>query len=54
LEVETNEVKQTHKVEKGDTIYSIARRYGVSVESIIELNKLRDFTISLGQILKIH
>lgn len=54
LEVETNEVKQTHKVEKGDTIYSIARRYGVSVESIIELNKLKDFTISLGQILKIH
>ena len=54
LEVETNEVKQTHKVEKGDTIYSIARRYGVSVESIKELNKLKDFTISLGQILKIH
>ena len=39
-----------HKVEAGETIYSIARLYNVSVTSLGKLNKLdAEFTIYLGQ-----
>ena len=39
-----------HKVEAGETIYSIARLYNVSVTSLAKLNKLdAEFTIYLGQ-----
>tara|TARA_B100001057_G_C22809800_1_gene934962 strand:+ start:81 stop:1136 length:1056 start_codon:yes stop_codon:yes gene_type:complete len=41
-----------HKVEAGETIYSIARLYNVSVTSLAKLNKLdAEFTIYLGQTL---
>ena len=39
-----------HKVETGETIYSIAQLYNVSVTSLAKLNKLdAEFTIYLGQ-----
>ena len=41
-----------HKVEAGETIYSIARLYNVSVTSLAKLNTLdAEFTIYLGQTL---
>ncbi len=43
----------THQVQKGDTLYSISRRYYTSVEEIMRLNKLNDSTISIGQELMI-
>ena len=43
----------THQVKKGDTLYSISRRYYTSVEEIMRLNKLNDSTISVGQKLMI-
>jgi membrane-bound lytic murein transglycosylase D len=43
----------THRVEKGDTLYSIAHRYGQNVRSVMELNGLSTYTISVGQPLKI-
>lgn len=33
---------RVHKIQKGDTLYSIARQYGVSVESIVALNAIKD------------
>lgn len=44
---------KTHIVIEGDTLYSISRRYGISVESIQNLNNLRDNTINIGQVLKL-
>ena len=39
-----------HRVENGETIYSIARLYNVSVTSLAKLNKLdAEFTIYIGQ-----
>ena len=39
-----------HRVESGETIYSIARLYNVSVTSLAKLNKLdAEFTIYIGQ-----
>ncbi len=38
-----------HVVQPGDTLYSLARRYGISVEAIMAANKLTDFNIRIGQ-----
>jgi len=44
----------THKVTKGDTLWSISKRYNVSLESILALNNIKDKdTLSIGQIIKI-
>jgi flagellum-specific peptidoglycan hydrolase FlgJ len=41
-------------VRKGDTLYSISRRYFVSVDDIMKLNKMKDSTLSIGQEIKIR
>lgn len=40
---------RVHRVQQGDTLYSIARRYNTTVEDIQKNNNLRDTTISIGQ-----
>ena len=42
-----------HVVAKGDTLYSIARRYKISVPKLKSINKLGDNTIKIGQVLKV-
>jgi LysM repeat protein len=42
-----------HTVAKGDTLTSLAKKYGTTVESLKSANGLRSDTISLGQALKI-
>lgn len=41
-------------VSKGDTLYSISRKYGVSVNELKSWNRLEDNTISIGQVLKVE
>lgn len=43
----------THTVQKGDTLYSIAKRYNTSIEDIKKVNRLNGNSISIGQILNI-
>lgn len=43
-----------HKVEQGETLYSIARRYNISVTEIQTNNELTGNTIKIGQILKVR
>ena len=43
-----------HVVQKGDTLYSIARRYGISVEELKRLNNLVNNTITVGQKLLVN
>jgi flagellum-specific peptidoglycan hydrolase FlgJ len=43
----------THEVIKGDTLYSLSRKYNISVAEIKKLNNLKSDALSLGQILKI-
>jgi len=42
-----------HIVVKGDTLYSISRKYGLSVSELQKLNNLKDNNISIGQTLKV-
>jgi len=42
-----------HEVQAGDTLYSIGRKYGVSVNAIQEANALSDNGIKVGQKIKI-
>lgn len=43
----------THKVEKGDTVYSLARKYGITVEELREANDDLSDLLSVGQKLRI-
>ncbi len=38
-----------HTVQKGETLYSIARQYGISVDDLKRLNNITENEISLGQ-----
>lgn len=51
-EVVKNKTK-TYKVKKGDTLYSISTRFGISVDELKNRNNLTSNIISIGQILKI-
>lgn len=42
-----------HKVEKGESVYSIAKKYHVSMEDILEINPKAKNTLSLNMVLKI-
>lgn len=42
---------QQYKVSNGETLFTIAKRFGTSVDDIIALNKLQGNTITPGQIL---
>lgn len=40
---------KTYTVTKGDTLYSISRRFDISVEDLKSYNNLKDTTLSIGQ-----
>ncbi|WP_204524680.1 LysM peptidoglycan-binding domain-containing protein [Litchfieldia alkalitelluris] len=42
-----------HTVQSGETLYSLARRYNVTVSSIKELNGLSSDVLKIGQVLKL-
>lgn len=43
----------SHRVVKGDTLYSISKKHNLTVEQLMELNGLKDNAISIGQVLKV-
>ncbi|WP_370640607.1 glucosaminidase domain-containing protein [Flavobacterium sp. SM15] len=45
--------EKSYRVSQGDTLYSISKKFNLSVEQIIQLNGLASNAISIGQILKI-
>lgn len=47
----TTEGSKTHLVVKGETLYAISRKYGVSTDALKEWNGLSSSEISIGQLL---
>ena len=47
------ETVKTHKVSSGQTLFSIAKQYNISVDKLKSENQMSNNTIHLGQILKI-
>lgn len=49
-------VQQTtvHEVKASDTLYSIARQYGISIKNLMEWNGKKDFTLSIGEKLTVY
>lgn len=45
---------QTYVVKQGDSIYSIAQKYGMTVEELMKLNSLTSPALSIGQTLKVQ
>ena len=51
---DNNKKIKTYTVGKGDTLYSISRRFNISVESLKEYNGLDSNNINIGQKLYLH
>jgi membrane-bound lytic murein transglycosylase D len=48
-------VKQLeHEVKNTDTLYGIARKYGVTIKDLMEWNNKKDFNLAIGEKLKIQ
>lgn len=50
---ETKAVAKTHVVQKGDTLYSISKKYNTTVAKLQKMNKLEGTNLSIGQRLKL-
>ena len=46
---ENNETKDYYTVEKGDTLYSISRKFNIPIDEIKKINNLISNTLSIGQ-----
>ena len=47
------EADTMHTVEKGDTLYSLSRKYYMSVDELMQLNNLPSSDLSIGQRIKV-
>ncbi|MFI5159019.1 MAG: LysM peptidoglycan-binding domain-containing protein [Sphingobacteriales bacterium] len=50
----SNAPTQDYKISAGETLYSIAKRFGTTVEDITNINGLTSTTLSPGQIIKVR
>ncbi len=49
----SNNNQNTYTVKQGDTLWSIAGKYGISVDELIKLNNLGTTFLRIGQVLKV-
>lgn len=45
--------KFDYVVQKGDTLYAIAKQHAIPIEQLMQINKLRSTHLAIGQVLKI-
>lgn len=46
-------VESIHEVKQSDTLYSVARQYGITIREIMEWNGKKDFSLAVGEKLKV-
>ncbi|MFD0989049.1 LysM peptidoglycan-binding domain-containing protein [Mariniflexile jejuense] len=46
--------KASHIVEKGETLYSISKKYNMTVVELQQLNGLTDNALNIGQTLRVN
>jgi membrane-bound lytic murein transglycosylase D len=51
--VAAEESVQYHEVKNSDTLYSVARQYGVTIKELMDWNSKTDFSLSVGEKLKV-
>jgi membrane-bound lytic murein transglycosylase D len=44
----------SHTVAPGETVYAISRKYGMTVDEVVDLNNLNGFALDVGQELKVY
>lgn len=47
--ISSSQVGDLHEIQKGETLYSISKKYNISVEDLKKKNSLLDNTLSIGQ-----
>jgi outer membrane protein OmpA-like peptidoglycan-associated protein len=52
-DLQSNNISSTHTVSVGETLFSIAKKYGITIKRIKELNNLKEEALYVGQKLKI-
>ncbi len=45
---------EVHEVKSTDTLYSVARQYGVTIKELMDWNGKKDFSLSVGEKLKVR
>lgn len=53
-EANTKMITKTYRVKKGDSLYAIARKFGVTVSNLKKENRLRSDKLKIGQKLKVQ
>jgi membrane-bound lytic murein transglycosylase D len=53
-EVIATKPMSTHRVEPGDTLYGISRKYEMTVDELMELNGMSDTNLDVGTTLKVY
>lgn len=49
IPIENSDIQRTYTVQRGDTLYSIAKKYNTTVEEIKRANNLSNNILSVGQ-----
>ena len=52
--IPVREAPRVHVVQRGDTLYGIARRYGTTLDALVEINRLRSTDIRVGQRIRVR
>ena len=52
-ENKSDKIENKHVVKKGDTLYSISKKFNISVSELVKTNDIKNNIISIGQTLKI-
>ncbi len=50
---EARPLGSTHEVKSTDTLYSVARQYGVTIKELMQWNDKKDFSLTVGEKLKV-